>query len=322
MAKSVNDRKVAIVGCGFVGSSSAFALMQSGLFTEMVLIDVDRDRAEGEALDISHGLPFARPMNIYAGDYDDAADAAITVITAGANQKPGETRLDLVKKNVEIFKTIIPEIAARDYQGIILVVSNPVDVLTYVTIKLSGLPLGRVLGSGTVLDTARFKYAIGQHLGVDPRTVHARIVGEHGDSEIAVWSTANVGGVPINSFCELRGFYDHEASMRRIAEGVKNSAYEIIEKKNATYYGIAMTVKRLCEAIVRDEKSVLPVSNLMEGDYGLDDVVLSMPAIIGRGGMEQKVPISLSDEEQRKLEESAAALRAVIDELELPGMDA
>lgn len=322
MAKSVNDRKVAIVGCGFVGSSSAFALMQSGLFTEMVLIDVDRDRAEGEALDISHGLPFARPMNIYAGDYDDAADAAVTVITAGANQKPGETRLDLVKKNVAIFKTIIPEIAARDYQGIVLVVSNPVDVLTYATIKLSGLPLGRVLGSGTVLDTARFKYALGQHLGVDPRTVHARIVGEHGDSEIAVWSTANVGGVPINSFCELRGFYDHEASMRRIAEGVKNSAYEIIEKKNATYYGIAMTVRRLCEAIVRDEKSVLPVSNLMQGDYGLDDVVLSMPAIIGRGGIEQKVPISLSDEEQRKLEESAAALRAVIDELDLPDTNA
>lgn len=322
MAKSVNDRKVAIVGCGFVGSSSAFALMQSGLFTEMVLIDVDRDRAEGEALDISHGLPFARPMNIYAGDYDDAADAAVTVITAGTNQKPGETRLDLVKKNVAIFKTIIPEIAARDYQGIVLVVSNPVDVLTYATIKLSGLPLGRVLGSGTVLDTARFKYALGQHLGVDPRTVHARIVGEHGDSEIAVWSTANVGGVPINSFCELRGFYDHEASMRRIAEGVKNSAYEIIEKKNATYYGIAMTVRRLCEAIVRDEKSVLPVSNLMQGDYGLDDVVLSMPAIIGRGGIEQKVPISLSAEEQRKLEESAAALRAVIDELDLPAANA
>lgn len=317
MAKSVNDRKVAIIGCGFVGSSSAFALMQSGLFSEMVLIDVDRDRAEGEALDISHGLPFARPMNIYAGDYDDMADAAITVITAGANQKPGETRLDLVKKNVDIFKTIIPEIAKRDYQGIVLIVSNPVDVLTYVTIKLSGLPLGRVLGSGTVLDTARFKYALGQHLGVDPRTVHARIVGEHGDSEIAVWSTANVGGVPINSFCELRGFYEHEESMERIAESVKNSAYEIIEKKNATYYGIAMTVKRLCEAIVRDEKSVLPVSNLMEGDYGLSDVALSMPAIIGRGGIEQKVPISLSDEEQRQLSQSAAALSAVIKELDL-----
>lgn len=317
MAKSVNDRKVAIIGCGFVGSSSAFALMQSGLFSEMVLIDVDHDRAEGEALDISHGLPFARPMNIYAGDYDDASDAAVTIITAGANQRPGETRLDLVKKNVAIFKTIIPEIAKRHYQGIVLIVSNPVDVLTYVTIKLSGLPLGRVLGSGTVLDTARFKYALGQHLGVDPRTIHARIVGEHGDSEIAVWSTANVGGVPINSFCELRGFYEHEESMKRIAEGVKNSAYEIIDKKNATYYGIAMTVKRLCEAIVRDEKSVLPVSNLMEGDYGLDDVVLSMPAIIGRGGIEQKVPISLSEEEHRKLEESAAALRAVIDELDL-----
>lgn len=317
MAKSVNERKVAIVGCGFVGSSSAFALMQSGLFSEMVLIDVDRNRAEGEALDISHGLAFAHPMNIYAGDYDDAADAAITVITAGANQKPGETRLDLAKKNVAIFKTIIPEIARRDYQGIVLVVSNPVDVLTYAAIKLSGLPLGRVLGSGTVLDTARFKYALGQHLGVDPRTVHARIVGEHGDSEIAVWSTANVGGVPINSFCELRGFCDHEASMHRIAEGVKNSAYEIIEKKNATYYGVAMTVKRLCEAIVRDEKSVLPVSNLMEGDYGLDDVVLSMPAIIGRGGIEQKVPISLSEEEHCKLKQSAAALRAVIDGMDL-----
>lgn len=317
MAQSVNDRKVALIGCGFVGSSSAFALMQSGLFSEMVLIDVDRDRAEGEALDISHGLPFARPMNIYAGDYDDMADAAITVITAGANQRPGETRLDLVKKNVAIFKTIIPEIEKRDYRGIVLVVSNPVDVLTYVTIKLSGLPLGRVLGSGTVLDTARFKYILGQHLGVDPRTVHARIVGEHGDSEIAVWSTANVGGVPISDFCELRGFFEHDESMRRIAESVKNSAYEIIEKKNATYYGIAMTVKRLCEAIVRDEKSVLPVSNLMEGDYGLDDVVLSMPAIIGRGGIEQKVPISLSEEEHHKLEKSAAALRAVIDELDL-----
>lgn len=317
MAQSVNDRKVALIGCGFVGSSSAFALMQSGLFSEMVLIDVDRDRAEGEALDISHGLPFARPMNIYAGDYDDMADAAITVITAGANQRPGETRLDLVKKNVVIFKTIIPEIEKRDYRGIVLVVSNPVDVLTYVTIKLSGLPLGRVLGSGTVLDTARFKYILGQHLGVDPRTVHARIVGEHGDSEIAVWSTANVAGVPISDFCELRGFFEHDESMRRIAESVKNSAYEIIEKKNATYYGIAMTVKRLCEAIVRDEKSVLPVSNLMQGDYGLDDVVLSMPAIIGRGGIEQKVPISLSAAEREKLEASAAALRAVIDELDL-----
>ena len=172
-----------------MGSATAFALMQSELFTEMVLIDVDRDRAEGEALDIAHGMPFAGPMNIYAGDYDDAADAAIIIVTAGANQQPGETRLDLVHKNVRIFKSIIPEIAQRDYQGILLVVSNPVDILTHVALKLSGMPENRVIGSGTVLDTARFKYILGEHLGVDPRNVHARIIGEHGDSEIAAWSS-------------------------------------------------------------------------------------------------------------------------------------
>ena len=314
---SVNVRKVAIIGCGFVGSSAAFALLQSGLFSEMVLIDRDRDRAEGEALDIAHGIPFARPMKIYAGDYSDIADAAVTIITAGAGQAPGETRLDLVHKNVAIFKSIIPEIKKVNYQGMILVVSNPVDVLTYVTIKLSGLPSNRVIGSGTVLDTARLKYILGEHLEVDPRTVHARIVGEHGDSEIAVWSTANVGGVPINDFCELRGHYQHEESMKRIAEDVKNSAYEIIEKKHATYYGIAMTIKRICDAIVNDTKSVLPVSNLMEGDYGLDGLALSMPAIVGKGGLEQKVPIQLSEDEFAALKKSAAALKAVIATLDL-----
>ena len=212
MAKAANNRKVAFVGCGFVGSATAFALMQSELFTEMVLIDVDRDRAEGEALDIAHGMPFAGPMNIYAGDYDDAADAAIIIVTAGANQQPGETRLDLVHKNVRIFKSIIPEIARRDYQGILLVVSNPVDILTHVALKLSGMPENRVIGSGTVLDTARFKYILGEHLGVDPRNVHARIIGEHGDSEIAAWSTANVSGIPVNDFCELRGHFDDAES--------------------------------------------------------------------------------------------------------------
>ena len=177
------------------------------------LVDVDRNRAEGEALDISHGMPFAHPCKIYAGDYDDVIDASIIVITAGAAQKPGETRLDLVQKNVAIFKTIIPQIAERNYQGIVLVVSNPVDILTYVTLKLSGMPANRVLGSGTVLDSARFKYILGEHLGVDPRNVHARIVGEHGDSEVAVWSTANVSGIPIHDFCELRGHYG-EAHLR------------------------------------------------------------------------------------------------------------
>ena len=231
MAAIINPRKVAIVGCGFVGSASAFALMQSGLFAEMVLIDVDRDRAEGEALDIAHGMPFASPMNIYAGDYTDIDDAAITVITAGANQAPGETRLDLVNKNVAIFKSIIPQIAERDYQGILLVVSNPVDILTYVTLKLSGMPANRVLGSGTTLDTARFKCALGEHLGVDPRNVHARIIGEHGDSEIAAWSLANISGIPLDTFCELRGRTNRQEDMDRIAEDVKNAAYEIDQEE-------------------------------------------------------------------------------------------
>lgn len=317
MAKAVDNRKVAIVGCGFVGSATAFTLMQSGLFTEMVLIDVDRDRAEGEALDIAHGMPFAGPMSIYAGDYDDAADAAIVIVTAGANQQPGETRLDLVHKNVRIFKSIIPEIARRDFGGILLVVSNPVDILTYVALKLSGLPENRVIGSGTVLDTARFKYILGEHLGVDPRNVHARIIGEHGDSEIAVWSLANVSGIPVNDFCELRGHFEHEQSMQRIADDVKNSAYEIISKKKATYYGIAMSVKRICEAIVRDEKPILPVSNYQNGAYGLDDIVLSMPAVVGKDGIEYQVPAPISDDERAALQESAAKLKEVIAGLDL-----
>ena len=317
MQRVINDRKVAIVGCGFVGSATAFALMQSELFTEMVLIDVDRDRAEGEALDIAHGMPFAGPMNIYAGDYDDAADAAIIIVTAGANQQPGETRLDLVHKNVSIFKSIIPEIAHRDYQVILLVVSNPVDILTHVALKLSGMPENRVIGSGTVLDTARFKYILGEHLGVDPRNVHARIIGEHGDSEIAAWSTANISGIPVNDFCELRGHFEHDESMQRIAEDVKNSAYEIIAKKKATYYGIAMSVKRICEAIVRDEKPILPVSNFQHGVHGLHDVVLSMPAVVGKNGIEYQVPAPLSTDELARLHESAKALREVIDGLDL-----
>ena len=317
MPKPLNPRKVAIVGCGFVGSSSAFALMQSGLFSEMVLIDVDRDRAEGEALDIAHGMPFAAPMNIYAGDYCDIDDAAITVITAGANQAPGETRLDLVNKNVAIFKSIIPQIAERNYQGILLVVSNPVDILTYVALKLSGLPENRVFGSGTVLDTARFKYALGEHLGVDPRNVHARIIGEHGDSEIAAWSLANVSGIPVSDFCEMRGHTNHQENMDRIADEVRNAAYEIIGKKRATYYGIAMTVKRICDSITRDEKAILPVSNYLDGCYGLHDIVLSMPAVVGKGGVEYKVPVPISDHELKQLQASAKALRAVIDGLDL-----
>ncbi len=310
----INYRKVAVIGCGFVGSASAFALMQSGLFSEMVLLDVDHKKAEGEAMDISHGEAYARPMKIYAGTYDDIADASIIIITAGANQKPGETRLDLVQKNVGIFKTIIPEIAKRNYQGILLIVANPVDILTYTALKLSGLPENRVIGSGTVLDTGRFREILGEHLGVDSRSVHAFIIGEHGDSELAVWSTANVAGVPINKFCELRGHFNHQEAMKRIAHDVKNAAYEIIERKKATYYGIAMAVKRICEAIVRDEKSVLPVSNMMHGAYGIEGITLSMPAIVGKNGVELQMPISLDGHEALALKASADVLKKIATE--------
>ena len=285
--------------------------MQSGLFSEMVLIDADTKRAEGEAMDISHGISFARPMQIYAGNYDDITDAAIIVITAGANQKPDETRLDLIKKNAAIMKSIVGEIKKRDFGGILLIVSNPVDILTLIALKESGYPSNRVIGSGTVLDTGRFKYLLGEHLDVDSRSVHAFIIGEHGDSELAAWSNARIGGLKVNDFCELRGHFNHEQSMKKIFENVRNSAYEIIERKHATYYGIAMAVKRICEAIVRNEKSILPVSSLMTGEYGLNDVVLSIPAVVGETGVQKVIPIELNDEELTKLKDSANILKDI-----------
>ncbi len=313
----INYRKAVMIGCGFVGSASVFSLMQSGLFSEIAMIDVDREKAEGEAMDISHGIPFASHMRIYAGDYEDVKDAGIVIITAGANQKPGESRLDLVKKNVGIFKKIIPTIMEQGFDGIILVVANPVDILTYVAQKLSGLPENRVIGSGTVLDTARLKNRLSEHLEVDSRSVHAFIIGEHGDSEIAAWSSANVSGIPINDFCEMRGHYQHEKSTREIAEAVKNSAYDIIQRKQATYFGVAMAVKRICEVIVRDEKSILPVSTMMHGEHGVDGVVLSMPCIVGKDGIETKVPFLLNEEEKLKLQESAKMLKGIIETLEI-----
>lgn len=311
---AVDTRKVALIGCGFVGSASAFALMQSGLFSEMVLIDANTDKAEGEALDIAHGLSYAKPMQIYAGKYEDIADAAIIVISAGANQKPGETRLDLVKKNISIFRSIMGELNRVKVEGILLIVANPVDILTAAAQKLSGLPENRVFGSGTVLDTARFKYLLGEHLDVDARNVHAFILGEHGDSEIAVWSSANISGIPVHEFCELKGHYDHEKAMKEIADNVKNAAYEIIQKKQATYYGIAMSVRRICEAVIRDEKSILPVSRMLHGEYGLDGMALSLPAIVGKGGVEAPVPAKLSDEELAALRKSGETLKTILDE--------
>ena len=313
----INFRKAVMVGCGFVGSASVFALMQSGLFSEIAMIDADMDKAEGEAMDISHGIPFAKHMRVYAGDYDDVRDAGIVIVTAGANQKPDETRLDLVHKNVGIFKSIIPEIASRDFKGILLVVANPVDILTAVAQKLSGLPENKVIGSGTVLDTGRLKTRLSEHLGVDSRSIHAFIIGEHGDSEIAAFSSANVSGIPLNNFCEMKGHFNHDESEKFIAEDVKNAAYEIIQRKRATYFGVAMAVKRICECIVRDEKSILPVSTMMHGEQGIEGVVLSMPCVVGGDGIETQVPIKLDEDEAKRLRESADILKGIMAELDI-----
>ena len=275
------------------------------------MIDESEDKAEGEAMDISHGIPFAQQMRVYAGTYDDVRDAGIVIITAGANQQQGETRLDLVGKNVAIFKSIIPEITKRDFEGILLVVANPVDILTKVAMELSGYPANRVIGSGTVLDTARLKYKLSEHLCVDSKSIHAFIIGEHGDSEIVAWSSANISGISLDAFCELRGHFHHKEAEASIAQKVKNSAYEIISRKRATYFGVAMAVKRICEVIVRDERSILPVSTAMTGAYGIDGVVLSMPCVVGRNGIETQVPIVLTDDEIKDLQKSADTLKEI-----------
>lgn len=313
----LNPRKVAVIGCGFVGASIAFALMQRGLFSEMVLLDVDQAKAEGEAMDLSDGLPYAASMDIYAGTYDDVTDCALIVLTAGVNQKPGETRLDLISRNIQILQSIVPQIRARKFDGILLVVTNPVDVLTYAAWRLSGLPAQRVIGSGTVLDTARLKQLLGQHLQVDSRNVHAFIIGEHGDSELAVWSGSNVSGLNLDDFCRLLGMQNDPAAMQALYETVRNSAYEIIRRKGATYYGIAMAVSRIAECIVKDEHAVLPVSVVLHGEYGLEELSLSIPAILGSNGVEQVLEIPLNSSERMALTNSAGQLRDIVQRLPL-----
>ncbi len=314
----LNHRKAAVIGCGFVGSACAFSLIQRGLFSELVLIDANRDKAEGEAMDLSHGLPYIAAMDVYAGTYDDLSDCALIVITAGANQKPGQTRLELIGQNVNILNAIIPQITARPFEGILLIVSNPVDVLTYAAWKMSGYPRERVIGSGTVLDTGRLKQLLGEELRVDSRGIHAVIIGEHGDSELAVWSGANVSGVPLDDFCTMRGHTSHREAEQRIYEDVRDSAYEIIKRKGATYYGIAMAVARIAECIMKDERAILPVSVVLGGQYGLRELALSIPSIVGRRGVEQILDIPLADGEREALNASAAQLREVIEGLELP----
>ncbi|MGN0647716.1 MAG: L-lactate dehydrogenase [Oscillospiraceae bacterium] len=313
---NVDKQKCAIIGCGQVGASIAFTLVQSGLFSELVLIDINRQKAEGEAMDLMHGVPFASPISVYAADYDALTGCGLIILTAGANQKPNETRLDLVHKNTAIFREMIPQITFYNQDAILLVVTNPVDVLTYVTLQESGFPESRVIGTGTVLDTARLKQLVGDHLGVDSRSVHAFIIGEHGDSELAVWSSANISGVDLDDFCALSGKPETQAALHRLYEEVRDSAYEVIKRKGATYYGIAMAVLRIVRAIVRDEHSVLPVSCYVQGHYGMDDLCVGVPAIIGEQGIENVLDIPLNGNEWRLLRDSADQLRAVLKDLQ------
>ena len=309
---NINPRKAAIVGCGFVGASIAFRFLQQGLFTHLVLLDANQDKAEGEAMDLSDGLPYGAAMEITAGSYDDISDCALIVITAGANQKPGETRLDLIGKNISIMRSIISEITARDFGGILLVVSNPVDVLTYAAWKMSGYPRERVIGSGTVLDTGRLKQLLGEELRVDSRNIHAFIIGEHGDSELAVWSEANVSGLDLEDFCRIRGHALRRQDMDRLYQEVRDSAYEIIRRKGVTCYGIAMAVGRIASCIVKDEHAVLPISVVLDGQYGLDGLALSIPSLVGRNGLEEILEIPLSRDEQQALDTSARQMQEAI----------
>lgn len=313
---NVDKQKCAIIGCGQVGASIAFTLVQSGLFSELVLIDINRQKAEGEAMDLMHGVPFASPIRIYAADYDALTGCGLIILAAGANQKPDESRLDLVHKNTGIFREIVPQITFYNQDAILLVVTNPVDVLTYVTLQESGFSENRVIGTGTVLDTARLKQLVGDHLGVDSRSVHAFIIGEHGDSELAVWSSANISGVDLDDFCRLSGKPETQATLHLLYEEVRSSAYEVIQRKGATYYGIAMAVLRIVRAIIRDEHSVLPVSCYVQGHYGMEDLCVGVPAIIGEQGIEHVLDIPLDDNEWHLLRDSANQLRAVLNDLQ------
>ena len=307
----IKPTKVSIIGTGFVGSTAAYTLMLSGLVSELVLVDKNNRKAEGEAMDLSHGVPFIRPVKVIAGDYKDCEGSSIVIIAAGVNQKPGETRIDLVKNNTEVFKSIIPELIKYCSESILLVVTNPVDILTYVTYKLSGFSKNKVIGSGTVLDTARFKYLLGEHVGIDARNVHTYVLGEHGDTEVAAWSITNIAGMRMESFCDSCKTCDGECK-EAIFEEVRNAAYNIIERKEATYYAVGLTIKRIVEAILRDENSILTVSSLVEGLYGLDDVCLSLPTIVNSEGVKHVLEVDLSEAEKKALIGSGNSLKEII----------
>jgi L-lactate dehydrogenase len=308
--------RVAVVGVGNVGATFAYALVLSGLAAEIVLVDANERRAEGEAMDLLHAVPFAKPVRIWAGTYADCAGAAVTVITAGAAQRPGESRLDLVRRNDAILADIVPKVAAADPEGVLLIASNPVDVMTYRALCRAGLPPERVLGSGTILDTARFRALLAAHIGVDTRSIHAFVIGEHGDSEVALWSGANIAGMTVDEFCEAHGIAFTDADRDSITDRVRGAAYEIIERKGATFYAIGGGLLRIVEAILRDQRTVLSVSSRISDFYGIDDICLSLPTIVGGGGIETVLRVGLSSSEAAALRRSAEVLRKTVDELD------
>jgi len=310
----INSRKVVVVGCGFVGSSSAFALMQSQLFSEMVLIDADQKRAEGEAIDISHGMVFASPMKIYAGTYDDISDAAVIVITAGANQKPDETRLDLIKKNSRIMKSIVGEIKKREFEGILLIVSNPVDILTYIAQKEFNYPRNLLIGTGTLLDTARFNKMLADLCGVDAKNVTGFVLGEHGGTSFIPWNAVNIVGIPFHDFQKQFGLKE-PVDCEKLLHEVKVSGLDIVELKGYTSSGIALSVCRLVGAIMRNERAVVPASVVLEGEYGLEGIAMSLPCVISRNGVERTLQIPLDKEGEKNLKICYEYLRNVIESI-------
>jgi L-lactate dehydrogenase len=310
------SRKVVVVGAGAVGSSFAYALAQKGLANEISLLDSNRRLAAGQVLDLAHGLPYYPPVQIHVGEKRDYADASVIVITAGAKQNPGETRLNLLQRNAALIESIVDDIVSENSQAILLIVSNPVDILTYVALKRSGWLKGRVIGSGTVLDSARFRYLISQHCNVDVGNVHAYILGEHGDSEFAAWSMTNVAGVPMDKYCPMCGACeDWTEQLAKITREVKESAYHIINYKGATYYTIGMALVRIVGAILQDQRSVLTVSTLLNGEYGIHDVCLGIPAVVGQTGVEKIIEAPLIAQEQEALEKSAHTLQKALKDL-------
>jgi len=305
-------RKVSLVGTGLVGSSFAYALMIRGLASELVLIDVNTEKAVGEMMDFNHGLSFTRPMHIHSGTYADCAGSHVVVIAAGASQKPGESRLDLLARNAAIFRQIVPQVAHANPDGIILIATNPVDILTFVSLGVSGLRPERVIGSGTILDTSRFRFLLGSYYGVDARSVHAYIIGEHGDSEIPVWSHASIGGVRLQEFAPLKNKEYVQSDMDALFVQVRDAAYEIIKRKGSTYYAIGLGLLSIVEAILGDYRRVMSVSTLMTGQHGVDGMCLSLPCVVGADGVEEILALNLDPAEESGFRASAEKLKSTL----------